>query len=99
MFEGEYTHEDDRCTFETLLRRFELDGQALTGIAETVHGIDHSDGNFGREDAMGVKRVLAGFASAFPDDATRLERGSALFDVLYALASQELGSASGLLVR
>ena len=44
MFEGEYTHEGDRCTFETLLRRFELDDPALTGIAELVHDIDLSDG-------------------------------------------------------
>ena len=99
MFEGEYTHEGDRCTFETLLRRFELDDPALTGIAEIVHDIDLSDGKFGREDAVGIKRVLAGIASASPDDASRLERGGALFDDLYALAAKERSRASGLLVR
>ena len=99
MFEGEYTHEGDRCTFETLLRRFELDDPALTGIAELVHDIDLSDGKFGREDAMGIKRVLAGIAAACPNDDSRFERGGVLFDDLYALAAKELKRDSELLVR
>jgi hypothetical protein len=94
MFEAEYTHEGDRCTFETLLRRFELDDPALAEIAEVVHDIDLDDGKFGREDAVGIKRVLAGIVATSPDDATRLERGTALFDGLYAQTTQELGHAS-----
>jgi hypothetical protein len=96
MFGGEYTHEGDRCTFETLLERFHLADPALAGIAEIVHDIDLSDGKFDREDAVGIQRVLAGIAAACPDDAARLERGAALFDDLYALAAQELGHASAL---
>ena len=89
-FEAEYTHEGDRCTFETLLRRFALDDAALAQVAEIVHDIDLKDGKFGREDAPGIERVLAGIAAANPDDAVRLERGGALFDDLYALASREV---------
>src|SRR5687768_5109112 len=40
MFGGEFTHEDDRCTFETLLERFSLDDVALRAVAEVVHDID-----------------------------------------------------------
>jgi hypothetical protein len=94
MFEAEYTHDGDRCTFETLLREFGLEDRALAGIAEIVHDIDLRDGRFGREDAAGIERVLAGIAAACPDDATRLERGAALFDGLYMLAARELGAAS-----
>jgi hypothetical protein len=93
MFQAEYTHEGDRCTFETLLRRFALDDPALVPIAEIVHDIDLKDGKFGREDALGIERVLAGIAAAHADDATRLEHGAALFDGLYALAAKELGDA------
>ncbi|MDB4893474.1 MAG: hypothetical protein JWL61_5329 [Gemmatimonadetes bacterium] len=87
MFEGEYTHEGDRCTFETLLRRFGIDDLVLSGIAEIVHDIDLSDAKFAREDAVGIKHVLAGIAATCPDDAARLERGSAVFDGLYALGA------------
>jgi hypothetical protein len=91
MFAAEYTHEGDRCTFETLLLRFRLDDPALAEIAEIVHDIDLRDGKFDREDAAGIERVLAGIAAAHPGDAARLERGAQLFDELYALLRQARG--------
>ena len=94
MFEAEYTHEGDRCTFETLLRRFGLDDPALDHLAEIVHDIDLKDGKFERDDATGIERVLAGIAAAHRDDATRLERGAAVFDDLYALAAKESGQGA-----
>jgi hypothetical protein len=90
MFEAEFTHVGDRCTFETLLARFALDDPALWLIAEVVHDIDLKDAKFEREDAVGIERVLAGIARACPDDALRLERGRQLFDELYALHKAEL---------
>jgi len=88
MFEGEFTHEGERCTFETLLDRFAMDDDALRSIAEVVHDIDLKDGKFAREDAAGIERVIAGIAASNPDDAARLERGYQLFDDLYALLSR-----------
>jgi hypothetical protein len=85
MFEGEFTHEGDRCTFETLLDRFHIDNAALRTIGEIVHDIDLKDEKFGRDEAPGIERVLAGVAAANDDDAARLERGSMLFDDLYSL--------------
>jgi len=87
MFEGEFTHEGDRCTFETLLNRFRIDDAALHTIAEIVHDIDLKDEKFGRDEAPGIERVLAAIAAANAEDQTRLERGSLLFDDLYALYS------------
>jgi 2-hydroxychromene-2-carboxylate isomerase len=84
MFEAEYTHEGDRCTFETLLHRAGLRDRALRAIGEIVHDIDCKDGKFGREEAPGVAALLKGLARAYPDDAVRLERGAAAFDDLYA---------------
>ena len=89
MFEGEFTHEGDRCTFETLLDRFHIDNAALSPIGEIVHDIDLKDEKFGRHEAPGIERVLAGVAAANDDDAARLERGSMLFDDLYSLYSTQ----------
>jgi hypothetical protein len=83
MFDGEYTHEGDRCTFEVLLARAGLDDPALSAIAEIVHDIDLKDGKFGRDEAGGIARVVEGIAAAYKDDAKRLERGSAVLDDLY----------------
>ena len=84
MFEAEYTHEGDRCTFEVLLARFSLRDPALDALAEIVHDIDLKDEKFGRPETLGVAAVLQGIAGTTNDDAMRLERGAALFDGLYA---------------
>src|SRR6266496_4477673 len=85
MFEAEFTHDGDLCTFEVLIERFGLSDPALRPIAEIVHDVDVKDAKYGREEAPGVGQVVAGIAAAHPDDDARLERGAALFDDLYAL--------------
>jgi hypothetical protein len=84
MFEGEYTHEGDRCTFEVLLQRAHLDDPALVAIGEIIHDIDLKDGKYGREETGGIKNVMAGIAAAHRDDEQRLARGAAVLDDLYA---------------
>lgn len=84
MYEGEYTHEGEDCTFEVLLTRFALDDASLRAIAEIVHDVDCKDDKFGREEASGVAAVLRGITVTHDDDDARLEAGSALFDGLYA---------------
>jgi hypothetical protein len=80
---GDFTHEGERCTFETLRERLKIADPALRPIAEVVHEIDLRDDKFGRPEARGVERVLAGILGACPDDEGRLDRGFALFDQLY----------------
>ena len=92
MFAGEFTHEGDRCTFETLLHRFGLADSALQSIAEIVHDIDLKDEKFGHVEAPGIDRVLAAIAAAYAEDDARLARGSQLFDDLYALFSKSSGA-------
>ena len=83
MYQGEYTHVGDRCTFETLLREFGLKDAALSQIGEIVHDIDCKDEKFERAEAAGVLAVLQGIANATDDDAERIERGAQIFDGLY----------------
>ncbi|MDP2334308.1 MAG: chromate resistance protein [Reyranella sp.] len=83
MFEGEFTHRGDRCTFEVLLADAKLDDPALTAIGEIIHDIDLKDGKYGREEAAGIRSLVAGIASSHNDDTQRLERGAVLLDDLY----------------
>ncbi|HET8542122.1 MAG TPA: chromate resistance protein ChrB domain-containing protein [Anaeromyxobacter sp.] len=85
MFEAEFTHEGDLCTFEVLVRRFGLADPALRAIAEIIHDVDLKDAKYGREEAPGIGQLVAGIAAAHADDEARLERGAALFDDLYAV--------------
>ena len=83
MFQAEFTHEGDLCTFEVLASRLGLDDPALRPIAEIVHDIDLKDDKFGRSEAPGIDRLVAGLAMAHRDDDARLARGAAVFDDLY----------------
>jgi hypothetical protein len=83
MFDGEYTHEGDRCTFEVLLARAGLDDPALAAIGEIIHDIDLKDGKYGREETAGIRTVMAGIAAGQRDDDQRLARGAAVLDDLY----------------
>ncbi len=83
MFEAEFTHEGDRCTFEILLGRFGLDAGPLKSISEIVHDIDLKDSKFARPETAGLERLVAGISSGSGEDRIRLERGAALFDALF----------------
>lgn len=83
MFEGEFTHEGEDCTFETLMARLNLKDPALRAIAEIVHDIDLKDGKFRRDETSGIDRLVAGICMAHKDDEARLARASAVFEDLY----------------
>jgi len=83
MFEAEYTHEGDRCTFEVLAQRFHVPDAAVAVIGEVVHDIDVRDGKFGRPETPGIERLVNGIALTQPDDETRIALGAQLFDALY----------------
>jgi hypothetical protein len=83
MVGGDFSHEGDRCTFETLLARTGLTDRALNEVAEIVHDIDLKDEKFGRTEAPGVERLVMGLILAHPEDERRLEQGLFLFDQLY----------------
>jgi hypothetical protein len=83
MFEAEFTHEGEQCTFEVLRRRFGLADRALKQLAEIVHDIDLKDGKFARPEAAGVDRLIAGIAMRHKEDEARLRDGATAFEALY----------------
>lgn len=83
MFEAEFTHEGDRCSFEVLLERIESEDAALKAIGEIVHDIDLKDGKFGLEETAGVASLLQAIARPGRPDEARIARGSVLLDDLY----------------
>lgn len=91
MFEGEITHEGDRCSFEVLLARIGIADPALHAIAEIVHDIDLKDGKFRREETSGIAGLISGIAAANEDDERQLARGADVFDNLYEYFVQKRG--------
>jgi hypothetical protein len=83
MVGGEFTHEGDRCTFETLIRRMGVKDRALSAVAEVVHDVDVKDAKFARPESAGVAQLVNGIVAAHEDDEDRLTQGFSMFDALY----------------
>ena len=83
MYQAEFTHDGDLCTFEVLLRRFGLEDRALGRIGEIVHDVDLKDHRFARPETPGVDRLVAGIALRHAADAARLAQAAVALDALY----------------
>jgi hypothetical protein len=83
MFEAEFTHEGDKCTFEVLMERAALKDPALRAIAEIIHDIDLKDSKFGRTEVAGIRTLIEGISVATKDDSERIARGAEVFNDLY----------------
>ena len=83
MFDAEFTHEGDACTFEVLARRMRLDDPAIAAIGEVVHDVDLKETTFDRPETAGIAVAVAAIAMANHDDQERLARAAALLDDLY----------------
>jgi hypothetical protein len=91
MRDGQFGHQGNFCTFETMLRAFGLDEPDLQVIAEIVHEIDLRDGRYVRPETAGIDIVLNGWLLLDIPDEEREARGVSLFEGLYAAVS-DMGS-------
>lgn len=96
MFGAEFTHRGEDCTFETMLKRFGLDGdRGLREIAEIVHDVDLKDDKFNRLEAAGLNATVLGLARLLKDDRKLLQQCGVIFDGLHAHFSENTGKAKG----
>jgi hypothetical protein len=84
MLDGDFSHDGDDCTFETLIRRFGIRDKAARKIAEMIHDADLDDDKFQRNECLGIDRILKGWAKQGLADKEILRRGFECFDALYA---------------
>ena len=83
MFEGEFTHEGNQCTFEVMQQRLLLKDKALDRIAEIIHDIDLKDNKYNHSETDGFNAILVGLVASYPDDLKRMEEGFQLFENFY----------------
>jgi hypothetical protein len=83
MYDAEYTHDADRCTFEVLLDLIVQPDAGLRRIAEIVHDLDIRDRKYQHPETAGIKVMLDGLIANHDRDEDRIERASALFEDLH----------------
>ena len=84
MLDADFSHHGNYCTFETLTKRFAISDKSLAKIGEMIHDADLDDARFQRVEAVGIDRVLKGWAKQGLSDQEILRRGFECFDALYA---------------
>ncbi len=78
-----FGHVGDDCTFETFCKQFRISDPKVLRIAEMIHDADLGDEKFGRVEAVGIDRVLIGWAQQGMADEELLRRGMELIEGLY----------------
>ncbi|MEJ2900906.1 chromate resistance protein ChrB domain-containing protein [Pedobacter panaciterrae] len=82
----ELTHKNDLCTFDALIKKYNLDDPALAIMAPIVRGADTDRHNLASQ-ASGLWAIAAGMAYNIKDDQELLKAGIVIYDALYTWAT------------
>jgi hypothetical protein len=82
---AEYTHENDRCTFDYIVKRHKILDPAIKQIAEIVRGADTDRFDLAPQ-AAGLWAISAGLSYNYKDDHEMLAIGMKVYDALYSWA-------------
>ncbi len=80
-----FSHEGDACSFDTFVKAFDIEDQALARVATVVRGADTARLDLAPE-AAGLLAMSLGLSAAIPRDEDMLARAMTLYDSLYAWA-------------
>jgi len=90
---ADFDHEGDLCTFDVMIRRYELTDKALLRLAGIVNA---ADTRRPEKDplAAGFEAIAVGYGLRFPDDRENLEKQFEVYDALYAWCSVQVAKES-----
>ena len=78
----EFSHEGERCSFDTFLRIYDISDPALDHLAQIVRGADTSRHDLTPQ-CGGLFAISLGLSANFADDHQMLEHGMVIYDALY----------------
>lgn len=79
-----YSHHGGHCTFYALLKENQINDPILTRIAQIVDEADEIQEVTLEPAALGLDLICRGLSQISRDDFEALERGSLIYDALYA---------------
>ncbi len=80
----ELDHHEGRCSFESIMLKYELKEPGLVRLAKIIHAADVSEDIDKDPIARGLEAIASGFSLRFPDDEENLEHQFDVYDALYA---------------
>ncbi|MFH1219517.1 MAG: chromate resistance protein ChrB domain-containing protein [Candidatus Eisenbacteria bacterium] len=91
----ELGHVEGRCSFESIIKKYQLTDPALLRLARIVHAADIGADLRTDDVAPGLEAIATGFGVLFPDDKENLERQFRVYDALYAWCRLQVAGESG----
>jgi hypothetical protein len=84
----ELGHHGDQCSFDAIIRKYDLRDPALARLATIVRAADTGAPHLAPE-APGLEAIAEGFRLAFTDDQELLARELPVYDALYAYCRRQ----------
>lgn len=81
----EFTHYSDECTFDYIIKKYQISDPAVLIMSEIVRGADTDRHDIAKESA-GLWAISAGLSHNITDDSELLKNGMILYDALYSWA-------------
>lgn len=83
----ELGHHGPECTFDTIMKKYNLTDRALLQLARIVRGAD-TDAKDLAPECRGLEAIAEGFRLVYRNDQELLERESPVYDALYAYCQE-----------
>jgi hypothetical protein len=80
---AELHHRENLCTFDVIIKEYELTDKALLRMARVINAAD-TDRLEADPLAAGFEAIAVGYGLRFPDDRENIERQFEVYDALYA---------------
>lgn len=80
----ELGHHTGRCSFESILLKYDLKDAGLLRMAKIVHAADIAEDIDSDPIARGLEAIATGYSMRFPNDIENLEHQFEVYDALYA---------------
>lgn len=80
----ELGHHDGRCSFETILQKYELKEPGLLRMAKIIHAADVAEDIDSDPIGRGLEAIAVGYSLRFPEDMENLQHQFEVYDALYA---------------
>lgn len=80
----ELGHYEGRCSFESILLKYDLKEPGLVRLGQIVHSADVAEDIDKEPIARGLEAIASGFSLRYPEDMENIQQQFEVYDALYA---------------
>jgi hypothetical protein len=91
----ELGHHEGRCSFESIILKYDLKEPGLLRLAKIVHAADVAEDIASDPIARGLEAIASGFSLRYPEDEENLAIQFEVYDALYAWCRLEVAKGIG----